>query len=151
MPTSVWPLIVEDGGRSSVALPIPGRARVLVVDADNLFRHTVVQALTDDHFLVTSVGDAEHAIQLLERQEFDVVLLAEYLPGISGTDLARTIRAWPAKRDVALVALTIDSSLTTAMGLLEAGCDAFLAKPIGAVELREAVRELARSRSPLAV
>lgn len=68
-------------------------ASVLVVDDEPAIRKVVTSALSelgcDD---TVEVGDAETALQIIERQRPDVVITDVKLPGISGVDLARLIK-----------------------------------------------------------
>ena len=147
MSNSDWPLML-DGEPTSIrsAAKMP-RTRVLVVEADAAVRRNLVQTLIDARYLASAAGDAAQALHLLDLERYDVVVIDEDLPGICGGELARRIRAWPARWDVGLIALTTDPASEIAFTLLEADCDACLAKAEATAELTALVGQVARKRS----
>ena len=70
------------------------RYRVLVVEDDQAFVDALAKLLEDDERLelVASARDAEEGIELVEREEPDVVLMDVGLPGIDGVEATRRIR-----------------------------------------------------------
>jgi DNA-binding response OmpR family regulator len=146
MTTSEWPLILDGERTSILSAPPARRPRVLVVEADSTVRRAVVQTLVDARYLTSAAADAAQALHLLDLEPYDVVVLAEDLGGTRGAELARTIRAWPSRWDIGLIGLTADSDAARAVALLEAGCDASLAKTATTAELTKLVREVARTR-----
>jgi CheY-like chemotaxis protein len=78
----------------------------------------------------------------VRRVRPDVVLCDIGLPGMSGYDVARALRAEPEFRDVPLVALTGYASPADVQRAAEAGFDRHLAKPIPPVELAAVLEEV---------
>ena len=103
---------------------------VLVVE-DNPVNLELVAALLEEHAcetLVATTGDA--ALQLLRQSHPDLVLVDVQLPGMSGYQVTRQIKADPTLADIPVVALTAHAMRDEDVRAREAGCDAFLTKPI---------------------
>ncbi len=122
--------------RSSVEFTESMRAlrgsRVLVVD-DNPMNIFVVRRFLDRAGLsVQATPSAQEALQLLDRERFDAVLMDLYMPEMSGADATRILRQDP--RFMALPVLALSASVTPEERELcrQAGMDAFIPKPLDA-------------------
>jgi two-component system, OmpR family, KDP operon response regulator KdpE len=125
--------------------------RILSVDDDpgnqSLIRAILARAV-DFRIRAARVIEATtlaEARAILDRDEVDVVLLDIHLPDGIGLDLAAELRARHAGRTAgrpALLALTASVLPADQQAALDAGCDAFLAKPYAAGELVSTVRQL---------
>ena len=103
---------------------------VLVVE-DNPVNLELVCALLEEHAcetLVATTGDA--ALHLLRQSRPNLVLVDVQLPGMSGYQVTRLIKADPALADIPVVALTAHAMAHEDVRARDAGCDAFLTKPI---------------------
>ena len=103
---------------------------MLVVE-DNPVNLELVTALLEEQeceVLVAMTGDA--ALHLLRESHPDIVLLDVQLPGMSGYQVTRLIKADPALADIPVVALTAHAMANEDVRARDAGCDAFLTKPI---------------------
>jgi two-component system cell cycle response regulator DivK len=103
---------------------------VLVVE-DNPVNLELVSALLEEHAcetLVATTGDA--ALDLLRQSRPNLVLVDVQLPGMSGYQVTRRIKADPALADIPVVALTAHAMAHEDVRARDAGCDAFLTKPI---------------------
>ena len=110
---------------------------VLIVE-DNPVNLELVSALLEEHgceALVATTGDA--AIQLLRQSRPNLVLMDVQLPGMNGYQLTRRIKADPALADIPVVALTAHAMAHEDARAREAGCDAFLTKPIDIQAFKE--------------
>jgi CheY-like chemotaxis protein len=97
--------------------------------------HPLTLALTQDilenaGFDVLAASDAEECLALLAEYSPDLVLLDLHLPGKDGFQLIRELRATPATRDLVIVALIAPAMVEDEQRALDAGCDAYLSKPI---------------------
>jgi putative two-component system response regulator len=104
--------------------------RILIVD-DNEVNRILPRALLER--LGAHVGEAadgEAGLALLAREGFDAVLLDISMPGLSGTEVCRRLRADPATRALRVVAYTAHSDEASATEIRDAGFDDLLVKPI---------------------
>ena len=77
-------------------VPVHAGPRVLVVDDELDFMETLVKRLERRGFEVTGVGGGQEALNLLQKERFDVVVLDVMMPGMDGIETLREIKlAWP--------------------------------------------------------
>jgi signal transduction histidine kinase/CheY-like chemotaxis protein len=115
--------------------------RILVVE-DNSVNQKVVNAVLSKHgFQVHSVLNGALALEALEKQSFDLILMDVQMPVMDGLTASRRIRSTPRWRDIPIVAMTAHAMRGDRERCLEAGMDDYLAKPVAPALLVEAVRE----------
>ncbi|HXG40379.1 MAG TPA: response regulator [Candidatus Limnocylindrales bacterium] len=113
---------------------------VLLVVEDEARNAALVQAvLGSAGYELVVVGSLAGARAWLAGHRPDLVLLDIGLPDGSGLDLARELRATPATSAVPILVASARVLPEDRLAAQEAGCDAFLGKPIGPRELLEAV------------
>ena len=92
LPVSLAPIAIRDGTNSS-ELQRRSRGRVLLVDDEELVRMSTADMLADMGFEVIEATSAEAALALLPTCPIDLVVTDHLMPGMSGADLAREVRA----------------------------------------------------------
>ena len=126
--------------------PLPDNApHVLVVDDDQKIRDLLARFLQDQGFRITTAGDAASARAAMRGLSFDLVLLDVMMPGESGLDLARELKA---TRPVPICMLTARSEAEQRIEGLEAGVDDYIAKPFEPRELVLRLRNILRRGQP---
>jgi CheY-like chemotaxis protein len=100
------------------------------------------QVLIFDGHSVNEVPDAEHVFESIRKERPDVVLLDLALPGIDGLTLVRGLKADPVTRDIQVVAMTSYCGQYSRSAAMEAGCDAYIRKPIDTRSLSSQLRAL---------
>jgi EAL domain-containing protein (putative c-di-GMP-specific phosphodiesterase class I)/DNA-binding response OmpR family regulator len=126
-------LVAGDPGLAGHA--IASAARILVVDDDPSVRELVANCLRRAGFDVAEAASGELALELLDREEMSLVVLDVGLPGMSGTDVVRTLRQAPHTATLPVILLTGSGDeypLETGLG---AGADDYLPKPVRLEEL----------------
>jgi two-component system response regulator RegX3 len=117
--------------------------RVLVVDDEPAIRDAVSYALRSEGFEVEAVADGESGIEAAARGDHDVVVLDLMLPGMSGTEVCRRVRAESA---IPIIMLTArGAELDRVLGL-EVGADDYVTKPFSMAELIGRIRAILRRR-----
>src|SRR5579859_7269544 len=119
------------------------RARVLVVDDDPALAEMLGIVLRSEGFLPSFVADGERALAAFRDTRPDIVLLDLMLPGMSGIDICRAVRA---ESGVPIVMLTAKSDTVDVVLGLESGADDYVVKPFKPKELVARLR--ARLRRP---
>src|SRR5919109_955478 len=105
---------------------------VLLVDDDPGVLDVVAFMLRREGFEVDAERDGTAALGKAREQPYDVVILDVMLPGMSGTDICRALRA---ESDVPIVMLTArDAEIDRVLGL-ELGADDYVTKPFSTAEL----------------
>ena len=123
--------------------------RILYVEDDPLSQEVVSTYLSQDGFDVIVAGDAEEALDILEHEAFDGVLLDMRLPGISGLEAAAKIRVHedPVIARLPLIAVTEFDTPETRKQCRDAGLDDFIGKPVDPAFLRTALLRLKKARA----
>ena len=103
---------------------------VVAVVEDNADNRLLLQAILDGAYDVHEYENAEEALDGFRRAAPDLVLLDISLPGMSGVDLLRLLRADAALSRVPVIALTAHAMAGDREMYLEAGFDAYVTKPI---------------------
>ena len=117
--------------------------RILVVEDEESFRDALAYMLQREGFEVLSAETGPQALEVFERQGADLVLLDLMLPGLSGTEVCRTLRA---SSPVPVIMLTAkDSEIDKVVGL-ELGADDYVTKPYSTRELVARIRAVLRRR-----
>lgn len=118
--------------------------RILVADDDDAVRRAIERVLTREGFAVVQAKDGAQAGEALTADSFDVVLTDIHMPGASGVDLLRLIRAYDL--DVPVVLMTGAPEVSTAMEAVELGALRYLAKPVSPELLVSVVKRACRMR-----
>ncbi|THJ74341.1 response regulator transcription factor [Candidatus Frankia alpina] len=117
--------------------------RLLVVEDEESFSDALSFMLEREGFEVGVVGDGPSALAEFDRRGADLVLLDLMLPGLSGTEVCRTLRS---RSSVPIIMLTArDSEIDKVLGL-ELGADDYVTKPFSARELVARIRAVLRRR-----
>jgi two-component system response regulator RegX3 len=117
--------------------------RVLVVEDEESISDPLSYLLTQEGFEVAVVGSGPAALAEFDRAGADIVLLDLMLPGLSGTEVCRQLRA---VSSVPVIMLTArDSEVDKVVGL-ELGADDYVTKPFSSRELVARVRAVLRRR-----
>ncbi len=120
------------------------KAQILVVEDEPAQREVVAYNLRKQGYDVSTARDGDEAEDELSLQVPDLVLLDWMLPGASGLELARRIRARPATRQVPVIMLTARAEEEDIIRGLDLGADDFVTKPYSVSELLARVRSVLR-------
>lgn len=116
--------------------------RILLVEDDHFLADSLVQALKSEGYFVDWLDNGKLAASLLKVETFDLVVLDQRLPELSGLDILRDIRTH-ANKTPALMLTACDAVEDKVAGL-DAGADDYLTKPFDMDELFARVRSLLR-------
>lgn len=120
-------------------------ARILIIEDDAAIREMLARRLALRGFSVEEAPDGETGLAMIRASPPDALVLDHGLPGISGWDVARTLRADPALATLPVIALTAHAGEQSRREALAAGCTAFLTKP---VDMKALEKELRRHLAP---
>ncbi len=115
---------------------------LLVIEDDERLRRVLKRLLEDDRHVVDVAADGEAGLDLAEADGFDAVILDVGLPGMSGLEVARRLRAGGSA--VPILMLTARDTVADRVSGLDSGADDYLVKPFAFEELSARLRALAR-------
>jgi two-component system KDP operon response regulator KdpE len=127
--------------------PSTSPIRVLLVDDEPSIRRALRTPLNEMGFATTEASRGEEAIQLLQSQSFDIVLLDVNMPGIGGVKTLARLRSMAPRLPILM--LTVVDGEEEKVAALESGADDYITKPFSIREviarMRSAVR---RAQAP---
>jgi len=118
---------------------MPSAVRLMVVDDHPLFRRGLVALLTqDERFVVLhEAADAGEAVRCVTREQPDLILLDNHLPGVRGVDAIAGLKE--VAPDVKILMLTVSENEQDLSAALKAGADGYLLKTINAEDLSDSI------------
>jgi two-component system, OmpR family, KDP operon response regulator KdpE len=111
--------------------------RVLVVDDEMQITRVLRAALSAQGYDVRTANEPEEALRLLQDWTPDLMITDLMMPGMTGIELSRAVRA---KSDVPILVLSVRDQERTKIEALDAGADDFVTKPFSTHELLARVR-----------
>jgi DNA-binding NarL/FixJ family response regulator len=115
--------------------------RVVIVDDHDLFRSGVHAELKDRVAVVGDAGSVPEAIEVIAREQPDVVLLDVHMPDGGGVEVIRRVIA--AQLGVRFLALSVSDAAEDVIAVIRAGARGYVTKSISGSELAEAVHRVA--------
>lgn len=122
---------------------------VLVVDDDEAIVDMIRMGLESDGMTVHAAGDGEQAIEVLDREGIDVVVLDIMMPRVDGWMALMEIRGNPATADVPIIVLTAKNQDLAKILAFKQGVQQYVTKPFNVLELSARVESLALGRRRL--
>jgi len=118
----------------------------ILVAEDNLTNQRVIGILLKKMgFLADIVSDGQEAVEALQRQAYDLILMDLQMPRLNGFDATRVIReTFPHDQQPKIAALTADAMGDQQAHCLSEGMNAYLSKPVRVEALTDLIRETAR-------
>ena len=123
-------------------------AQVLVVEDEDALVALLEYNLGKEGFMPRVISDGDEAMLAIEEDRPDLVLLDWMLPGLSGIEICRRIRAKTALQDMPIIMMTARGDEADRVRGLDTGADDYLTKPFSIPEMIARVKALLRRASP---
>jgi len=124
------------------------RYQILVAEDNAVNQRVIVAILERAGHKVRVVGDGEQALDALESERFDAIIMDLNMPELGGLDAARAYRFMdPESLRVPIIMLSADVTAESMKECEEAGIDAFLSKPVEARRLLDTIASLVSKRA----
>jgi two-component system cell cycle response regulator DivK len=115
--------------------------RILVVEDHEDNRRIFRDLLTSAGYELIEAATGEEGVTLAEKHVPDLILMDIQLPGVDGYGATRRIKSNPGLRQIPIIAVTSYALSGDEAKALEAGCDAYVAKPFSPRALLAVIRE----------
>ena len=123
-------------------------ATILVVEDEPAIQELIAYNLKQAGHQPLRADNAEQALNLVANALPDLVLLDWMLPGLSGVEFARRLRADKRTRAIPIIMLTARSDEQDKLHGLETGADDYITKPFSPRELNARIKAVLRRRAP---
>ena len=118
------------------------KRRVLTVDDEAINNKIITHIMSDESgYEVVSAGSGKEALNILENQAFDLILLDVKMPEMDGMETLKLIRE---KYQTPVVLMTSDKTLDLSTGFSQYGCDDYITKPFLPLLVKEVVHNMTK-------
>ncbi len=121
---------------------------VLIVDDDREFREVLAERIRHRGCRADTAGSAAEALALVDRKEYDAVLLDLMMPGVGGIETLQAMRR--RRPELQVILITGHPSLSKGVEALRMGAMDFVAKPVEMADVMEKIEAAGRRRRFLA-
>ncbi|MCP1675586.1 two-component system chemotaxis response regulator CheY [Natronocella acetinitrilica] len=117
--------------------------RILIVDDFSTMRRIIKNLLRDLGYNNTAeADDGNSALPVLKKGGFDFLITDWNMPGMTGLDLLKSVRAEPELRDLPVLMVTAESKREQIIEAAQAGVNGYIVKPFTANTLREKIDKI---------
>jgi sigma-B regulation protein RsbU (phosphoserine phosphatase) len=106
------------------------QGRLLVVDDNEMNRDMLSRRLSRRKHIVMTAENGQEALDLIEKESFDVILLDVMMPGISGIEVLKTLRKSYSAADLPIIMATAKSESEDIVEALKLGANDYVTKPL---------------------
>ena len=110
--------------------------KILIVEDNPVNMKLVKKALSAQHYTLLNATDGEQALRITKREQPDLIIMDIQLPRIDGLEVTRRLKHIPAFRQIPIIAVSSYTMKGDRERFIEAGCDAYMSKPINSHELQ---------------
>lgn len=125
----------------------PIQATILIVD-DNIQNLELLEIYLEDmpEARTMTANNGSEALELIHREQPDIILLDIMMPKMSGFELCKQLKASPVTRDIVIIMVTALNETADIERATECGTDDYLTKPVDRKALVELVRSHMQAR-----
>ncbi len=109
--------------------------KILIVEDNPQNMKVVMMALRPHGYTLLQATDGEEALEITVSEKPDLIIMDVQLPKVSGLEVTRRLRQMPGFSHIPIIAVTAYAMKGDREKAIEAGCDAYLSKPINTREL----------------
>jgi two-component system phosphate regulon response regulator PhoB len=124
------------------------QANILVVEDESAIQELIAINLAQAGQRASRADSAEQAMEMIQAELPDLILLDWMLPGVSGIEFARRLRGEARTRKVPIIMLTARGEEEDKLRGLETGADDYITKPFSVRELQARIKAVLRRRAP---
>ena len=117
---------------------------ILAIDDEEHILELLAYNLENNGFKVLTASSGEDGLEIIKKENIDLILLDIMLPGIDGMEMLKRLRKNPDTADLPVIMLTAKSEEINKVLGLEVGADDYISKPFGIYELVARVKAVLR-------
>ena len=118
------------------------KEKILIVEDNPQNMRLIKMVLRDKGYTLLEATDGEEALDLAKRELPDLIIMDIQLPKLSGLEVTKKLRETSAFSHVPIIALTAYAMKGDKEKFINAGCDAYVSKPINTRELPGVIAEM---------
>jgi two-component system cell cycle response regulator DivK len=120
--------------------------KILIVEDNPQNMRLVEMALRAEHYFLLEATNGEDALEIAKKERPDLIIMDVQLPKMSGLEVTRKLREIPEFNQTPIIAVTAYAMKGDEEKALDAGCSAYLSKPIRARELPNLIAKMLLQR-----
>ncbi len=137
--TPPWEMLLEPEAKPAI----------LILDHVDVNRRLLKAILKAAPYRILEASRPQEALSVLAREKIDLVILDLMLPGMSGPDFCRTLRAGRRTQLIPILMITSVQGVENEVASIASGADEFLIKPLHPAVVRTRVRAMLRSKAAI--
>ena len=126
---------------------LPAQKTVLVVEDEPDAAELFAEMMRVSGFHVVKMFSSAPAIHMLAQEKPDVVILDVMMPDVSGLEVLKYIRREPELKNIPVIVVSAKSMPSDIRTGMEAGASMYLTKPVGYLDLKQAVEQVTGDNS----
>jgi len=123
------------------------KEKILIVEDNPLNMRLIEMTLRPKGYRLLGATDGEKALDMAIRKKPDLIIMDISLPKVSGLEVTKRLRQMPAFDHIPIIAVTAHAMKGDEAEIIDAGCDAYLPKPINTRQLPVVITELLLQRT----
>ena len=116
--------------------------QILLAEDEEVLRMLIVDTFEDEDYMVDEAADGGEAMDFLQNQSYDLVILDYMMPVYTGLEIIEKIRHAETNEHTKILMLSAKSQAYEQEQILQAGADYFMAKPFSPLKLLELVEDI---------
>lgn len=123
-----------------------GKLNILVAEDNKINQMVIRQILEKANHEIDLVENGEQALDALEKQEYDLIILDMNMPEVSGLQVAKTYRFMRTDLSTPIIILTADATSEAEKACIDAGANSYITKPVDSQKLLSVVAKFSVGR-----
>ncbi|WML49750.1 response regulator [Neobacillus sp. PS3-34] len=116
--------------------------RILLAEDEEILRMLITDTLEDEDYVVDEAADGQEALNLIIKNEYDLIILDYMMPVFTGLEIIEKVRSDQANQEIQILMLSAKSQKFEQEKILQAGANHFMAKPFSPLDLLEKIEEI---------
>ena len=125
------------------------KEKILIVEDNSVHMKLMEMTLRAKGYVLLKATSGEEAVDVAIRERPNLIIMDINLPGITGFEVSKKLRKNPVFNHTPIIAITAYAMKGDKERIIEAGCDAYLSKPIDTRELPGKVTEMLLRRQKM--